>query len=80
MFRRQISRGDVRHVLETEELIRNYPEDKPYPGRLVLGWRNSEPIHVVVAGSTDSDETFRITVYEPTLELWELGFREKRSL
>lgn len=78
MFCRQISSGDIRVVLETGEIIQSYPEDRPYPSRLVLGWRGSTPIHVVASDSTEGDETFVITVYEPTLELWEPGFREKR--
>lgn len=79
MFRRQISSEDVRHVLDTGEIIQEYPEDRPHPSRLVLGWRGSTPVHVVAADSTESDETFVITVYEPTLELWEPGFRKKRT-
>lgn len=79
MFRRQISSEDVRNVLGTGEVIKDYPEDKPYPSRLVLGWRGSTPIHVVAADSIEGDETFVITVYEPTLDLWEPGFREKRT-
>ncbi|CAN5825268.1 hypothetical protein BH23ACT11_BH23ACT11_24300 [soil metagenome] len=80
MFRRQIKYEDVRHVLETGEIIQEYPEDKPYPSRLVLGWRGSAPIHVVAADSTEASETLVITVYEPTSERWETGFREKRTL
>lgn len=67
-------------MLETGEMIQDYPEDKPYPSRLVLGWRGSAPIPVVAADSTESDETFVITVYEPTLDLWETGFRKKKIL
>ena len=79
MFRRQIGLEDVRYALETGEIIQDYPEDKPYPSRLVLGWCGSTPIHVVAADSTEGDETFVITVYEPTLELWKPDFREKRT-
>ena len=64
-------------MLEAGEIVQDYPEDKPYPSRLVLGWRGSTPIHVVAADSTEVNETFVITVYEPTLELWEPGFRRK---
>lgn len=79
MFRRQISRENVRHVLETGEIIQNYPEDKPYPSRLVLGWSGSKPIHIVAADNEEAGETFIITVYEPTLEIWEPDFKRKRS-
>jgi hypothetical protein len=54
MFRRRISEVDVRHVLTNGEEIESYPEDTPYPSRLVLGWRGSRPIHVVAAEDAES--------------------------
>jgi hypothetical protein len=50
MFERRISREDVRHVLETGEIVTDYPDDQPYPSRLVLGWCGERPLHVVVSG------------------------------
>jgi hypothetical protein len=38
LAQRHISVQDVRHVLETGEVIENYPDDIPYPSALVLGW------------------------------------------
>ncbi len=69
---------DVRHVLEQGETIKSYPEDKPYPSLLVLGWRETRPIRVVAADDTRTGETFVVTVYEPTPLLWEPDFRRKR--
>jgi len=37
MFRRAISVEDVRRVLADGETIEDYPDDKPYPSRLLLG-------------------------------------------
>lgn len=37
MFQRQVSKQDVRVVLETGETIESYPDDAPFPSRLVLG-------------------------------------------
>ena len=37
MFLRRISEDNVRHVLASGEVIEDYPEDTPYPSRLVLG-------------------------------------------
>lgn len=78
MFERQISEDDVRHVLDTGEVIRGYPEDKPYPSRLLLGWRGSRPLHVVAADATDEDAVIIITVYEPSPDLWEADFRRRK--
>jgi hypothetical protein len=79
MFRRRIDEEDVRHVINSGETIESYPTDTPYPSRLVLGWRGSRPIHVVAAENSESGEIFVVTVYEPDPNLWEPGFRRKKS-
>ena len=77
MFLRGISGEDVRNVLRTGETIQEYREDQPYPSRLVLGWRGSRPIHLVVADNTDEQEIVVITVYSPDPAQWESDFRRK---
>jgi len=37
MFERGVTQEDVRHVLATGETIERYPDDQPYPSRLILG-------------------------------------------
>ena len=37
MFERKVSIEEVRYVLETGEVIEEYPDDTPYPSRLILG-------------------------------------------
>ena len=49
MFERLINADDVRSVLRDGEMIESYPDDTPYPSRLVLGWVDIRPLHVVVA-------------------------------
>ena len=49
MFERAITKENVRQALATGKTIEAYPEDQPYPSRLVLGWAGTRPIHVVVA-------------------------------
>jgi len=77
MFQRGIDVEDVRSVLASGKTIIDYPDDQPYPSRLMLGWRGNRPIHVVAA-DTEDDETIIITVYEPDPALWELGFERKK--
>lgn len=79
MFQRQISEEDVRQVLATGEMIEEYSDEIPYPGRLVLGWRGSRPIHVVAADNTDAHETIVVTVYQPDPDQWEPGFKRRKS-
>ncbi len=38
MMERSISRRAVKEVLLRGEIIENYPDDKPYPSALFLGW------------------------------------------
>jgi hypothetical protein len=79
MFQRRISDQEVRHVIETGETIETYPEDSPYPSRLVLGWYGLRPLHVVVADNAMEQETIVITVYESSQDQWEEGFRRRRQ-
>ena len=79
MFERRITEEDVRHVLETGETIEEYPDDRPYPSRLVLGWRGKRPLHVIVAEDAEDSALIVITVYEPNTTLWEEDFRRRRQ-
>lgn len=80
MFQRSVTAAMVRRVLETGETVETYPDDTPFPSRLVLGWIGARPLHVVAADNSQADETIVITVYEPDLSEWEQGFkRRKRS-
>jgi len=78
MFERSISRGDVHGVTKDGEVIRTYPDDKPFPSRLILGWREGRPLHVVAADD-DTDQTIIITAYEPDPTIWEPGFKKKKD-
>jgi hypothetical protein len=79
MAERAIGDVDVRLVLDSGEVIAEYPGDLPYPSRLVLGWLSSRPIHVVAADNHDDQPTIVITVYEPDPTLWETDFRTRRK-
>jgi len=78
MYERRISDVDVRHVLDSGKTIEEYPNDKPYPSRLILGWRGSRPIHITAANKTEDDEIIIITVYEPDPVKWESGFKRRK--
>ncbi len=79
MAERAIEVVDVRHALDTGEVIDHYLDDAPYPSRLVLGWTGTQPIHVVAADDHNHQLTFVITVYEPDPHLWEPGFKTRRK-
>ncbi len=78
MFERKVDADDVRHILAAGEVIEDYPTDTPYPSCLVLGWRGTRPLHIVVAYNTTDDETIVITAYEPDPKQWNKGFKRRR--
>jgi hypothetical protein len=79
MFERDVGVSDVRKVLEEGEIIASYPDDKPYPSRLVLGWKGQRPIHIVVADNVAGGEIVVVTVYQPDPALWTDSFRRRRE-
>ena len=79
MYQRDIGESVVRNVIATGETIEDYPNDTPYPSRLVLGWDGPRPIHVVVADNAAADENIVITAYEPDPAEWEADFKRRRT-
>ena len=79
MFQRGVTVEDVRQVLATGETIENYPDDTPYPSRLVLGWPRSRPLHVVFAENKAMREIIMVTVYESDPARWDSDFRRRRA-
>jgi len=78
MFERGISDDDIREIISAGEIIAHYPDDKPYPSQLLLGWIGNSPMHILTA-ETDNGETIIITAYHPEPELWEDNFKRRRS-
>lgn len=78
MFERNISLENVQHVLATGKAIQEYPNDTPYPSRLVLGWIADKPLHVVTADDTETGTTIVITAYAPDSSVWEANFERKK--
>ena len=66
-------------MIQTGETIENYPDDFPYPSRLVLGWHGLRPIHVVVADNIHDKENIVITVYEPDPSEWESDLKRRKA-
>ncbi len=79
MFQRRVNEKDVRFVLETGEMKEEYPNDAPYPSRLVLGWVRNRPLHIVIADNNVQNETIIVTVYEPEQDKWSDDFRRRKQ-
>ena len=78
MMKRGISREIVKQVLLDGEIIENYPDYKPFPAALFLGWFQGEPIHAVSAFDSLSGYCFVITVYRPDLDHFETDYKTRR--
>ncbi|MFO7675499.1 MAG: DUF4258 domain-containing protein [bacterium] len=77
IFERQVAVADVRDVIANGEVIQRYLDDKPYPSRLMLGWRDTRPLHVVVADDAEAGILIVVTAYEPDPAQWDAGFKRK---
>lgn len=79
MFERSMSTVDVIFTIQTGETIAGYPDDRPYPSELRLGWVNERPVHVVVAQNQENNECYVITTYVPSPEIWDDDFKTRRN-
>ena len=79
MFQRGIRVEEVRLLIEKGEVIESYPDDNPYPSRLILGWHEGRPLHAVVADPMERNETIIITIYHPDPERWDNDFKRRKA-
>ena len=79
LVERGIPQQSVREVLLSGERIREYPEDKPFPSALFMGYIENKPLHVVAAFDETANLAYVITAYEPSLEIFEDDYRTKRK-
>ena len=79
MFERGISIADIQQVQQTGKVIEDYPDNLPYRGALILGWREDLPIHAVSCFNQATQETILITVYIPSRSRWEANFKKRIS-
>jgi signal recognition particle subunit SEC65 len=77
MIVRNILADDIIEVIEYGEIIVEYPNDKPYPSRLLLNFIKGKAIHVVVAQNSSSKQCIIITCYFPDPALWDKDFKIK---
>jgi hypothetical protein len=79
MFARSITDECVEHIVQNGEVIEDYPQAFPFPAKLLLGWCNGRPIHVVAAEDRSKQLVIVITAYEPALNRWERDMKTRRN-
>jgi hypothetical protein len=78
---RKIDVEDVLEVVHKGNIIFEYPKDKPFPSRLILGWiknRQEKALHVVVAEDTTNNICIVVTAYWPDENMWQNDFKTKK--
>ncbi len=78
MFKRNISVEQVKYAIINGEEIRSYPDDKPYPGKLLLAYENELPLHIVIAQNSFEKKIIVITAYHPGSDIWMDNFKTRR--
>ena len=79
MFARSIRVHEVVEVIQDGEIIKSYPEDKPYPSCLLLKFVSGRPLHVVVAKRIETGDCILVTCYEPDSLIWLPDFKSKNE-
>lgn len=75
---RMITFQEVREVIETGEVIEDYPTDARGHSCLLMGFGDSNrPLHVVCAPK--SDYLAVITAYLPDPAQWDIDFKKRKS-
>lgn len=80
MIDKNISTNEIEQSIMMGEVIRDYPDDKPYPSKLFLNFINGRPIHVVAAQIPETLACIIVTCYQPDIEIWMEDFKTKRDL
>ncbi len=79
MAMRGIKEEEVENAVINGKAIENYPDDKPYPSKLVFALLNDRPLHLILALDEKTKTCFVVTVYEPNLEKFENDFITRKK-
>ena len=75
---RGITIGDIQHAIQSGEIIKQYPDDKPFPSCLLLGKSEQNRFMHLVA-SIDGSDLHIITAYFPDENEWEPDFKTRKT-
>ncbi|MCM1327363.1 MAG: DUF4258 domain-containing protein [Bacteroidales bacterium] len=75
---RGIHMDDIVMAIGNGEIIKEYADDKPLPGCLILGKSvKDKPLHLVI--SKDEEFIYLITTYFPDSKQWEDDFKTRKG-
>lgn len=79
MHQRSITAREIQQALICCDLVSEYPDDRPLPSFLVLGYtEKGRPLHVVVAVDVAEPMLWIITVYEPDGTRWNKALKGRK--
>ncbi|MDO8641965.1 MAG: DUF4258 domain-containing protein [Candidatus Woesearchaeota archaeon] len=79
MFQRGINPDAVAQIMTEGEVIADYPDDQPFPSVLLLGFYESQPVHMVVARDLATGSCHLVTIYLPDPAIWDESFKRRRA-
>jgi hypothetical protein len=79
MFEWGFQRDEVVEVLRNGEVIAEYPEDKPFPSYLLLGFAAGRALHVLAALDRTTETCHAITVYPPDPARWREDLKTRKT-
>ena len=79
MFARDFTTDDVKAVVDEGEVIASYPDDRPYPSELLLGYAGGRALHVILAYNETVRAAYVVTAYAPDPKLWSEDFKTRRK-
>ncbi|MBI5116193.1 DUF4258 domain-containing protein, partial [Candidatus Poribacteria bacterium] len=75
---RRVEKNEVRAVINTGQIIAEYPNDNPFPSCLMLATVRGRPLHVVVAVANKNRRCHIVTIYVPDPAKWSDDFKTRR--
>ena len=79
IFQRGINPDAVARIIAEAEVLIEYPEDKPFPSTLLLGFYGKQAIHAVIAQDPTTGNCHLVTIYWPDPAIWDESFKKRRA-
>ncbi len=79
MLHRNITRQELTELIEQGEIIEDYPNDYPFPSRLVFKIINKRPLHAIIAFNKEKREGIVVSLYEADSEHFEPDFKTRKK-
>ena len=77
-WERGICLDDILTGIGQGRIIKEYPDDTPFPSCLICGFSTQhKPIHIVA--STDGEYLYIITAYYPSTDIWDETFSRRKE-